>query len=89
MKSSTWVKNLKCINNDVIISGIIPRKDKWNEKAKDVNMKVRNDCLNLNIGFIDHNNINIERDLNKGGGVHLNRGGTGIFFANLLETVTC
>ena len=61
-------KKLKSINNDVIISGIIPRRDKWNEKAKDVNMKVRNDCLNFNIGFIDHNNINIERDLNKGGG---------------------
>ena len=82
-------KKLKSINNDVIISGIIPRRDKWNEKAKDVNMKVRNDCLNLNIGFIDHNNINIERDLNKGGGGHLNREGTDIFFANLLEIVTC
>ena len=40
------------------------------------------------IDFIDHNNINIERDLDKGG-LHLNRGGTDTFFTNLLETVTC
>ena len=81
MKSSTE-------NNDAIISGIIPERDKWNEKAKAVNVKVRNDYLNLNIGFIDHNNVNVERDLNKGG-LHLYRGCTDILFANLLETVTC
>ena len=80
--------NLKSESNEVILSGIIPRRDEWNEKAMMVNNVVRNYCLNKDIGFIDYNNINVQGHLNKGG-LHLNREGSKVFFNNLLETVTC
>ena len=79
--------NLKSESNEVIVSGIIPRCDEWNEKAMMVDNVVRNYCLNKDIGFIDHNNINVHGHLNKGG-LHLKREGSKVFFNNLLETVT-
>ena len=80
--------NLKSESNEVIVSGIIPRRDEWNEKAMMVNNVVRNYCLNKDIGFIDDNIINVQGHLNKGG-LYLNRERSKVFFNNLLETVTC
>ena len=51
---------MKMDNRNITISTIIPRGDKLNNKANEVNnflMKLRRDC---NIPFIDHaKNINI------------------------------
>ena len=53
------------------MSGIIARRDQWNDKAKMVNNMARNYCLNKDSGYIDHDNINVRGHLNKGGGGYI------------------
>ena len=61
-KYSVWYKRpaqqFSAIAEEIIICGIIPRRDKWNGNAGLVNSIVRNYCLNKNTDFIDHDNIN-------------------------------
>ena len=45
-----------------------------------VNNMVKNYCLNKDIGFIDHDNINVQGHLNKGGGGGYILGGRGLMY---------
>ena len=75
---------LKIDCSDVMVSGIIPRRDRWDVKRQLVNMEVRNKCSMLNIAYRDHHNIDKERDLDKGG-VNLNKRGSNRLFQNYIE----
>ena len=61
----------KSDNNNVLVSGIIPRSDKLNAKAIEVNRHLKNECRKRNICFISNSNINPKYDCNKSG-LHLN-----------------
>ena len=64
------------LTNDVMISGIIPRRDHLNRKGIEVNNLLKTLCTNKNMFFID-NALNIYNDLHlNGSGVHLNENGT-------------
>ena len=71
-------------NNTVFVSSITPRYDKLNQKAQDVNGYLEKECNARNIGFINHNNINITRHLNESK-LHLNEMGTGILAKNFIN----
>ena len=61
----------KSDNNNVLVSGIIPRSDKLNAKAIEVNRHLKKECRKRNICFISNSNINPKYDCNKSG-LHLN-----------------
>ena len=61
----------KSDNNNVLISGIIPRSDKLSPKATEVNRHLKNECRKRNICVISNLNINPKYDCNKSG-IHLN-----------------
>ena len=61
----------KSDNDNVLISGIIPRSDKLNPKATEVNRHLKNECRKRNICVISNLNINPKYDCNKSG-IHLN-----------------
>lgn len=62
------------------VSGIVPRGDRLNEKAMDVNGKLERMCQRRKIPFIDNRNIDPNLHLN-GSRLHLNYQGT-FFLAN-------
>ena len=49
--------SMKQNNNDVKISGIIPRGDNLNDKANDVNCILKSLCYENNMDYIDNSNI--------------------------------
>ena len=59
-------RDMKKDCNEIIVSSIISRRDKWNGKARSVNDQLRNLCSSFDIGFLDNANINNNRDLNGG-----------------------
>ena len=61
----------KSDNDNVLISGIIPRSNKLSPKATEVNRHLKNECRKRNICFISNLNINPKYDCNKSGR-HLN-----------------
>ena len=61
--------------NNVLDSGIIPRSDKLNTKATEVNRHLKNECRKRNICFISNSNINPKYECNKCG-LHLISKGT-------------
>ena len=61
----------KSDNTNILVSGIIPRSDKLNAKAIEVNRHLKNECRKRNICFISNSNINPKYDCNKSG-LHLN-----------------
>ena len=63
---------IKMKKNDVVISGICPRRDRFNQKANDVNEFLAGKCGENRFDYIPHNNINIRLHLNRDG-LHLNR----------------
>ena len=65
---------LKNEYNDVMISGITSRKDKYNDKAKLVNTKLKTLCDENLFEFIDNSNINAKQHLSYDG-LHLNING--------------
>ena len=50
-------KSIKTESNEIMISGIIPRRDRLNTKAAKVNDFLKNVCIVNNIHFIEHSNI--------------------------------
>ena len=70
-------KNIKANNVKVAvaISGIIPRRDTFNLKAKQVNETLKKICEEEKIPFISHHGINTRFHLNSRG-LHLNDKGT-------------
>ena len=57
----------------VMISSLVCRGDQLNGKVDSVNDILRRSCQSRNIGFIDHNNINLN-DLN-GSKIHMKKSG--------------
>ena len=66
----------------MIVSNIVPRGDKNEEKAKKVIQIISNACVQRNIPVISYTNINSKRRLNRNK-LHLNRYGKSIFIRNL------
>ena len=64
-------KNIKAGTAKVAISGIIPRRDTFNLKAKQVNETLKKICEEEKIPFISHHGINTRFHLHSRG-LHLN-----------------
>ena len=64
-------KSVKTGANKVAVSIILPRKDRFNSKAKEVNTHLLDICFSNNLSLITHSNINPHRHINVKG-LHLN-----------------
>ena len=64
-KISTFSKHLKSENNEVFVSGIVPRSDSYKEKGKTVSKILKDTCIEENMRFICHRNNNVKRYLNR------------------------
>ena len=60
-------QDLKTDKNEVMLSGIVPRRDKLNDKGKLVNDDLKALCAENNFHFIDNSNINVNTHLNYSG----------------------
>ena len=72
----TLATELKDGTNEIIISGIIARNDKWDDKGKLVNEQVKIMCSGYDIGYLNNNNISKKTDLDWRG-LDLEEGGGG------------
>ena len=79
-------KEMKSDKNDVMVSGIVPRNDNFNEKGIDVNNFLTTLCKNCKFNFIDNSNINKVTHLNTNG-LHLNIKGQYVLGRNLLHSI--
>ena len=61
----------KSDNNNVLVSGKIPRSGKLNAKAIKVNRHLKNECRKRNVCFISNSNINPKYGCDKSD-LHLN-----------------
>ena len=75
--------SMKTNENNVIISGLVPRGDQWHNKAMEVNKFLKQLCVSQDFYFIDNSNIEAEYHLNRSR-IHLNREGTRILANNFL-----
>ena len=79
--------SLKTCTTRIVISLIIPRGDDLNNKASEVNDRLKNMCLNRNYLYIDHSDsINVADHVNDGN-LHLNKYGKAVLakdFTNFL-----
>ena len=78
--------DMKTEKNDVIISGIVPRRDKLNDKGMEVNKYLIALCNSCNFYFLDHSNVNKETHLNTSG-LHLNYNGTYVLGGNIVNAI--
>ena len=69
-----FAKSIKTDENNIVISSIVPRKDHLNNKAKEVNLHLKENCEANNLSLIEHHNINPYRHINAKG-LHLNNYG--------------
>lgn len=79
---------IKKESNEIIISGIIPRRDFLNEKAKEVNSILKSLCNENNIVYVDNSNILPSKHLSNDN-LHLNIYGTQTLttnFSNVIRT---
>ena len=80
-KIITFSKHLKSEDNEVVVSGIVPRGDSYKEKAEAVNKVLKDTCTKENMHFICHSNINVKRHLNRSN-LHLNDNGISALVRN-------
>ena len=66
--------SIKTGENNVVVSSIVSRKDRFNNKAKEVNENLKDKCEEHNLQLIQHHNINLFRQTNEKG-LHLNNYG--------------
>ena len=78
-------KDLKTPENEVLIGGIMARTDRFQEKGKTLDHILKGKCLELNIGFIDHSNINSTHINNSG--IHLSPYGSRVLANNYLRAI--
>ena len=78
--------DMKTETNDLMISGIVPRRDKLNGKGVEVNKCLISLCNDNNIHFIDNMNVSTAFDLNTSG-LHLNRKGTYVLGGNFVNAI--
>ena len=62
-----FAKSIKTDENNIVISSIVPRKDRLNNKAKEGNVHLREKCEANNLSLIEHHNINPYRHINAKG----------------------
>ena len=68
-------------DNNVVLSAIVRKGDKLNEKAKQMNKLLEKGCNQKQIDLIKHSNINTKRHLNRSR-LHLNGYRKSIFIQN-------
>ena len=78
--------NLKTQTNEVMISGIVPRRDNLQEKGKMVNSLLLSACAANDFHYIDNSNVDIYAHLNRGG-LHLNFKGTYRLGSNFVDAI--
>ena len=54
-------KSVKTDANKVAVSSILPRKDKFNNKAKEVNTHLQDICFSHNLPLITHRNHKLNK----------------------------
>ena len=69
-----------------MVSCIVQRRDKLNDKGKQVNQLLQSSCISKNFHFIDNSNINPEYHLNNSG-LHLNTRGTYTLGSNFVHAI--
>ena len=69
-----FATSIKTSENNVVVFSIVPRKDRFNNKAKEVNENLKDKCEEHNLQLIQHHNINLFRQTNEKG-LHLNNYG--------------
>ena len=79
-------KLVKTDTNKVAVPGILPRKDKFNSKAKEVNTHLQDICSTNNLPLITGSNINPHRHTNVKG-LHLNIYGDKQLIRNFIEFI--
>ena len=74
--------SIKTYKNHIVISLIVPRNDGLNNKANEVNSRLKLMCIDRGFRYIDHHvNIEPQNHLNESK-LHLNRSGLKIFEKN-------
>ena len=73
-------------HTEVLVSGIVQRRDQFNGKALEVNKALERECERMRLGYIDNSNIDPEFHLN-GSGLHLNIEGTIILANNFIRAM--
>ena len=76
------VVSCKSVINNILVSGIVSRRDKLNTKATQINIHLKNEHKR-NICFIDNSNIDPRYNCSRGG-IHLNKSGTNKLIENML-----
>ena len=79
-----FASSIKSKKNEVVVSGIIPRKDRFRDKAKETNESLLAICASRNIPFINHGNIDTRTNINRRG-LHLTTRGSKIVGNNNLK----
>ena len=59
-----FATSIKTSENNVVVFSIVPRKDRFNNKAKEVNENLKDKCEEHNLQLIQHHNINPFRHTN-------------------------
>ena len=80
-------ESIKKEDNNVVLSAIVPRGNKLNEKAEKVNSLLEKACNQKQIDLIMHSNINTKRHLNRSR-LHLNGYGKSIVIRNIRNYLT-
>ena len=78
--------DMKTEQNEIMISGIVTRRDNLNEKAIEVNRFLQSSCSTYNFYFIDNGNIYWETHLNLSG-LHLNHNATYVLGSNFVDAI--
>ena len=73
-------------NNTVLVSFIVPRKDRLDQQGKEVNIILEKRCNEMNLAFISHGNIRTRYHCNYDG-LHLNDKGATLFTANIVSAL--
>ena len=77
---------LKKGENEVIISGLVERNDKWNGKGKQVNVELKLKCAHDNFIYCDNDNLSAKYHVNTSG-LHLNENGTIALANNFIKAI--
>ena len=81
-----FAKSVKTEENKVTVSNILPRKNKFNSKAKEVNTHLHDICSSNNLLLITYSNINPQRHINVKG-LYLNSYGDKQLTRNFINFV--
>ena len=73
-ETAEYANSIKTSENGVVVSSIVSRKDRFNNKPKEVNENLKDKCEEHNLQLIQHHNINLFRQTNEKG-LHLNNYG--------------